>query len=84
MSEPTYLPIAEAARRIGRKATTLMKWVRAGRLKAVRLPDAQGSLYVLAADLHLADEATSPEPARRTRRRKGRTSEDELREMGVL
>lgn len=84
----TYLPLTEAARRIGRTVETLRRWITSGRLRAVRLPDANGRLHVLAADLHLerAEVAQGkPRTVRRPRRSKRELDAEEfLRSEGVI
>lgn len=86
MSNPTWLPLAEAARRIGVSADTVRRWVRSGRLKGKRLPDESGRLFIDAAGLGLV--ADSPPPTRAARKprvsREQREARERLRKRGVI
>lgn len=88
-SGEVYLPVPEAARRIGVTPDAIHTWIRQGRVRAVRLPDASGRLYVLAADLKLDGEAAEEKPkggkrARSSASRQHREAVEYLREVGVV
>lgn len=84
-SGEVYLPVPEAARRIGVTPDAIHTWIRQGRVRAVRLPDASGRLYVLAADLKLdGGEENRKETGSASGSREHRAALRYLRDVGVV
>lgn len=76
MSQPNYVPLAEAARRCGVSTDTMRRWIRAGRMPAKRLPDDQGRLFVLASALGAGGDQQADRGPRRQGPRMSRERRD--------
>jgi excisionase family DNA binding protein len=59
LAEPPFLTLPEAAERLGVSETSIRRWVKAGRLKAIHLPSGRRRVRAAEVEAILASDETA-------------------------